>query len=262
MSEEVGSKYLKRYSAEIIYHQAKSEGISATFIDTQQIIEGRTDSSIVTYSEKKLIIALKKAWEYILDNLGVDFHIENLCLLNAIVSDDTNTKPGIIRNDNTYIIEENGKRYYPLPVDRYQIKESILSLNKILDPFERAIETFLYFSKTCIFENCNKRGSFLMSNKVLIENGFGIIFPPLDTKLDKKYKVDSVNYYLGVDVKSIKKTLLSCCYNCTEVDNYKYENQTEFIFLKDYKKIDSKIYNYIENNNLIWFYDIDVRIEN
>lgn len=62
-------------------------------------MEGRTDSSLVKYSEKMVIISLKRAWEYIIDNLGVDFYFENLCLLNAIVSDDTNNKPGVIRTE-------------------------------------------------------------------------------------------------------------------------------------------------------------------
>lgn len=124
-------------------------------------------------------------------------------------------------------------------------------INKINNPLKRAIEIFLYLSKTQVFENCNKRTSFLMANKILIENGFGILHPPLNTELDRKYKLDLVNYYFKDDEYSIKITLLTCCYNSMEVDKYKYLNNTDCIFLKDYKEIDENIYKYLSDENLI-----------
>lgn len=230
MSENNKTKnYLKRYLNEVIYSQAFSEGIAATFPETERLLSGKSVDN-VSPNDIEVILSLKRAWNYIYENLGNQFYFEDIALLNAIVSDSTNLQPGKLRIDEVYIRDKNGERWYPNLPNELEVKENIYRINKIKDPLERGLEQFAYFTKTQIFNNCNKRTAFLIANKTFLENNLGILYPSANNKNDLQYKETLVEYYKHDSNKNdLFEFLLSNNFHNYELDAIRKEYKSENI---------------------------------
>lgn len=239
--------YLKRYLNEVIYGQAFSEGISATFPETQRILAGQKVDKL-EQSDVNVIISLKKGWNYIYDRLGDELYLEDIQLLNALVSDDTNDQPGQLRNTDVYVMDKDYNRWYPELPNKQEITESLFKLKQIENPLEQALETLLYISKTQIFNNCNKRTAFLLANKILIENELGLLYPIANKELDNKYKELLVESYKDeVNKDSLFISLLENNFHNYDLDSVRKETNNEHI---NFTKI-QQLYNtdFIDNEN-------------
>ena len=217
--------YLRRYLKTVIYNQAKSEGVGATFPETERILENQTVDGI-TPNDIEVIIKLKRAWHTIYDTLGDEIYFENICLVNAIVSDSTNQSPGSIRNIDVYVTLKDNKKYIPSMPNEYEIKERLYEIKAIDSPLERGLELFVYLTKAQMFENCNKRTALLMSNKILLENDLGVIFP--NENQDRDYKRILTDYYQD-EIKKIDliNYLIENCFHNYELDNIRL-NRDEY----------------------------------
>ena len=93
------------------------------------------------------------------------------------------------------------------------IKENVeIEINEILQiksPTERAIEYMLYGMRKQLFWDGNKRTSTICANKIMIENGAGIIKVP-DTKLEK-FNVLLSDFYTTNDNSKIKNFIYDNC---------------------------------------------------
>jgi len=193
----------------IIYGQAIVEGVCATFLDTQEILE-KGSSKSVSFDDTLTILNLKNAWQYILDEdtirRGVNFY--TLSNIAGFVNDRQISYPDQIRTTNVFI---GGTTYRPVIPN----KETIISeLNSILtseqNDINKAIDIVCYLSKAQVFNNGNKRTAVIFANLFLITKGLGFISIP-DT-CDKEYKKLLVDYYEAKN-NNVKKFLLSKCYN-------------------------------------------------
>lgn len=193
----------------IIYGQAIVEGVSATFLDTQEILE-RGSCKNVSFDDTLTILNLKNAWQYILDEdtirYGVNFY--TLCNIAGYVNDRQISYPDQIRTTNVFI---GGSSYrHKLP-----IKDEIISaINSILNggtsDINIAIELLCYLAKTQVFTNGNKRTSLIFANLYLLTKGCGFISVP--DILDREYKELLVQYYEEKN-NDVKRFLLEKCFN-------------------------------------------------
>lgn len=206
--------YTKRHIKEIIYSQAKSEGIIATFWEASEIIENTQAKISVRPFDVEVIINLKKAWKLMLNNLNNDLTIDFIKNINNLVSDSTNNHPGLIRTSKVYILDKNGQKWYPEIKQEKQISKELKRILKIENQLDQSLELLLYLSRSQIFENGNKRTAFLVSNKILIENNIGVLALPLEDSLT--FKILLVDYYTNFNAETkmkIKKYLLEVCLN-------------------------------------------------
>ncbi len=154
-----------------IYNSARLEGINTTYPDTKTILEG-VNVPTLKLDEINCILNLRDAWNYVLTNIDSEINLDFICKVNSYVSRNESLEWGVLRNGKVGI---NGVDYIPdIP-----IKEAVINnINKILQEenvTEKAIDLMLYLMRSQIFWDGNKRTSMIIANKILIENGCGII---------------------------------------------------------------------------------------
>lgn len=154
-----------------IYNSARLEGINTTYPDTKTILEG-VNVPTLKLDEINCILNLRDAWNYVLTNIDNEINLDFICKVNSYVSRNESLEWGVLRNGKVGI---NGVDYIPdIP-----IKEDVINnINKILQEenvTEKAIDLMLYIMRSQVFWDGNKRTSMIIANKILIENGCGII---------------------------------------------------------------------------------------
>ena len=165
----------KNMLVESIWTSAHIEGYKTTFDDTEEIIYGNED--ITAYSNEMLfIIGMRDAWQFLLENVDAKDNLLFIRELNTIYGHYLIHGCGEVRTTNVYI---KGSSYVPHIPTTLEILADIDKINEIVDPVRRAIVYFCYLCKKQIFIDGNKRIAQLMCNKVLIENGIGIMSIPV-----------------------------------------------------------------------------------
>lgn len=154
-----------------IYNSARLEGINTTYPDTKTILEG-VNVPTLKLDEINCILNLRDAWNYVLTNIDNEINLDFICKVNSYVSRNESLEWGVLRTGKVGI---NGVDYIPdIP-----IKEDVINnINKILQEenvTEKAIDLMLYLMRSQVFWDGNKRTSMIIANKILIENGCGII---------------------------------------------------------------------------------------
>ena len=165
----------KRNIVDYIWKSANLEGIGVTYPETQAIYDGGIVNGL-TVDKIIAINNLKYAWEFILENEGIDYDFKVLCHLHKLTCDklvlDQNL--GILRNTPVSIGGTSWKPDFPI---ESQIKEE---LEKLLNQPEKtkteiSIEIMLWIMRRQMFIDGNKSVGMLFANKIMIDNGCGII---------------------------------------------------------------------------------------
>ena len=165
----------KRNIVDYIWKSANLEGIGVTYPETQAIYDGGIVNGLTVDS----IIAinnLKYAWQFILENEGIEYDYKALCHIHKLTCDKLVLDDflGRIRSGPVKI---GGTTWTPqFPIES-QIKEELEELlnqeNKTKT--EIAIEIMLWIMRRQMFIDGNKRVAMLFANKIMIDNGCGII---------------------------------------------------------------------------------------
>ncbi len=165
----------KRNIVDYIWKSANLEGIGVTYPETQAIYDGGIVNGL-TVDKIIAINNLKYAWEFILENEGIDYDFKVLCHLHKLTCDklvlDQNL--GILRNTPVSIGGTSWKPDFPI---ESQIKEE---LERLLNQPEKtkteiSIEIMLWIMRRQMFIDGNKSVGMLFANKIMIDNGCGII---------------------------------------------------------------------------------------
>lgn len=211
LSEEVKKNidFAKRHIVDIIYKQARLEGVATTFADTESIIEGGKVNNMTSEDVMK-IVNLKHAWEFILNENVIlsNTNFNLLCEINKMVEEGFYYSAGKIRNTPVTI---GGTNWIPdLPIESI-IKEGLEEIfSQKLDDVDTAIELLLFVMKKQVFIDGNKRTAVIFSNHYLISRGKGIVAIP--EELVEEFKNMLISYYEGKDNKTIKKFIKEKCY--------------------------------------------------
>lgn len=196
----------RRNLVDSIYKQAKLEGVSTTYSDTETIINGGKVKDM-TASDISKVINLKRAWEFILSE-GVVCYPTNyavLCQINEIIEEGFSYTAGKIRSVPVSI---GGSSYIPpLPYEP-QIKDELNELLSRDKSYNVAIELLLYVMKKQLFLDGNKRTAVIFANHYLVSRGMGLIVIP--TELVEEFKKHLINYYEDTD-DEIKDFLYNKC---------------------------------------------------
>jgi len=201
--------FAKRHLVDNIYNQAILEGVTTTFADTENIIEGGKFNNMSSEDVLK-IVNLKHAWEFILNKNVIlsDTNFPLLSKINKFVEEGFYYNAGKLRS---VPVSVGGTKWAPeLPTESI-IKEDIQNIfNMEINDIDKAIELLLYVMKKQIFIDGNKRTSIIFANHYLISKGQGIIAIPAN--LTNEYKKLLIDYYEGKDSTEIKKFLKEKCF--------------------------------------------------
>lgn len=195
----------KRNIIDNIYAGARMEEINVTFLQVKKILEGINVPNL-KIDEIQCILNLRDAWKYVINNIKEEFNINFICKINELVARNESIEWGVLRSGNVQI---TGTEYIPDVPEEEVVKKQIAEILKIKNTTERAIEYMLYGMRSQLFWDGNKRTSMICANKIMIENGNGIIKVP-DNKLEEFNTLLS-EFYTSNDKVKIKQFIFANC---------------------------------------------------
>jgi len=245
MTKEENITLAKRNVVDYIFKSAKMEGFSVTFPETDVIFNGMSVNG-VRVDEVIAINNLKRGWHYILDNLDAPVTFNTLTEINRIVGGD-----GLIMGSGTIRdrgVNIGGTDWKPEMPQINTINEDFEKFKSLENPMEQAIELMLYCMRGQFFIDGNKRSAMLLANKILIDNGQGVISIPIEIQL--KFKERLVDFYETGDNRRIKSFLITSCIDGLEDLKTEQVVKTVDSSLLDRKYILTDIETIYEGNSL------------
>lgn len=193
----------KRNIVDYIWKSANLEGIGVTYPETQVIYDGGVVNGL-TVDKIITINNLKYSWQFILENEGIEYDFKALCHLHKLTCDKL-VLDGNLGRLRTTPVSIGGTSWKPqFPVES-QIKEE---LEQLLNQPEKskteiAIEVMLWIMRRQMFKGGNKRVGMLFANKIMIDNGCGII--TIVQENQQTFFKKLINYYESGDNTDLKK---------------------------------------------------------
>lgn len=199
----------KRNIVDYIWKSANLEGIGVTYPETQVIYDGGIVNGL-TVDKIIAINNLKYAWEFILENNDVDYDYNTLCHIHKLVADKLvlDQELGKIRTTPVNIGGTSWKPQFPI---ESQIKEEldVLLNQENKTKTEIAIEIMLSLMRRQIFIDGNKRVAMLFANKIMIDNGCGII--TIAQENQEKFYEKLIKYYESGNMQELKQWIYDTC---------------------------------------------------
>jgi len=165
----------KRLLVDSIWKSANLEGLGTTFSKIEAIL---ANAPTTTKTEEVLfVINMKRAWQFLLDNLDYNNCLALLREYNKIVGELLFHYAGEIR---TIPVQIGGTAWEPEMPHTGIILDALAEIEKYEDVELKALKYFCYVARTQIFIDGNKRVAQLIANKILIENNIGIFQIPIE----------------------------------------------------------------------------------
>lgn len=195
----------KRNIVDYIWKSAHLEGIAITYPDTQTICDGLSVSGY-SIDEINAINDLKHAWRFLLDNIEEPITYEFMRTIHRHLGKFTVINAGMLRNGEVRI---GGTDWIPEIPNENKIKNGIENIINMQNSLDKAFEMFLFCVRGQFFYDGNKRLANLMANKVMIQNGLGIISIPIEHK--NRFLQLLIEFYETNQKSEIKKFIYDNC---------------------------------------------------
>ena len=220
-NRELAITIAKRMLVDSIWKSAVLEGFNTTFPKTEEILENLPVNA--TKDEILFIVNMKRAWNFLLDNLDYPVNIGYLEELNKIVGNNLFYGAGSIR---TLPVSIGGTNWTPgIPV-RGVIMDTLHQIDsECLDIRLKALKLFCFVARTQMFLDGNKRVAQLIANKVLIDNGVGIFQIPIEA-IDHFKHLLVTFYETGIDDRIIA-FMQDYCIQDLLLSNKKYTGEQD-----------------------------------
>jgi len=165
----------KRNIVDYIWKSANLEGIGVTYPETQTIYDGGVVNGL-TVDHIIAINNLKYAWQFILENDDISYDYKVLCHIHKLVADKLVLEQNLGKLRTTPVNVGGTSWKPPFPIES-KIKEELEEIlrRKEMTKTEIALEVMLWMMRRQMFIDGNKRTAMLFANKIMIDNGCGII---------------------------------------------------------------------------------------
>ena len=199
----------KRNIVDYIWKSANLEGIEVTYQETQAIYDGGIVNGL-TVNNIIAICNLKNAWQFILENADINYDFNLLCHIHKLVADRLVLEQDLGRIRTTSV-NVGGTKWQPqFPIESQIVEELNILLNqKEKSKTEIAIELMLYIMRRQMFIDGNKRVAMLFANKIMIDNGCGII--TVAQEYQPTFYEKLIKYYETNEMTDIKKWIYNYC---------------------------------------------------
>ncbi len=195
----------KKVLVSSIYNSAKLEGINTTYPDTKTILDGANVPSL-RLDEINCILNLRDAWNFVLSNIDEAITLDFICKINSFVSRNESLEWGVLRTGKVGI---NGVDYIPNIPNEAKIIADIKNIMEEKNITRRSLVLMLYLMRTQVFWDGNKRTSIIVANKIMIENGCGVI--TIKEEYFKEFNSLLTEYYNTNEMESLLKFLYNNC---------------------------------------------------
>lgn len=205
MTKEQNIFLAKRNIVDYIWKSANLEGIGVTYPDTQAIYN---DMSVAGYKVEEIdaVNDLKHAWQLLLSTIDAPLNLAYVKKIHLQLGRRTVINAGSLRLSDANI---GGTNWIPNIPDEMELEKDIEEIKGKDDILDQALNMALYLMRSQIFYDGNKRLSMMIGNKIMIENGMGIISVPQD-KISGFYD-RLIPFYETGDLKEIKQFLYDFC---------------------------------------------------
>ena len=215
MTTEENIFLAKRNIVDYIWKSANLEGIAVTYPETQAIYDEGTVNGL-TVDQVIAINNLKYAWAFILEEHEIKYDYKVLCQLHKLITDKlipTNFS-GRIRTTPVSIGGTTWKPQFPIET---QIQEELQELLSQKDKSftEISIEIMLWIMRRQMFLDGNKRVAMLFANKIMIDNGCGII--SIAQQYQSEFYEKLIRYYETNDMNDLKYWIYKNCIEGIEI---------------------------------------------
>ena len=126
--------------------------------------------------------------------------------INSLVGSNLIDRPGQVR---IYEVSIGGTTWKPELPNEDKTSNDLDEFNKIECITERAITIMCYLMRTQFFTDGNKRTAMLFANKIMIQNGKGVISIPIDEDITFGEKL--TKYYETNDMEDLKQFIYDKC---------------------------------------------------
>lgn len=203
MSEIEYRKEMERLGIDLSWKSSQIEGNTYSLLETERLLKEKLTANGKTKEEATMLLNHKAALDFILD---VPDYLENLTVgriedIHALLTQEL----GVERNIRHRRVGITGTNYTPLD-NEFQIREafedSVRLINSKSNVFEKALLALVLLSYIQAFTDGNKRTARIVSNGILIANGYcPISFRTVDS-ID--YKKAMLMFYEQNNIASFK----------------------------------------------------------
>lgn len=197
----------KRLLVDAVYKSANLEGIAVTFAETNDILNDVNVSNIKP-SDISKVCCLRDAWQYIIENIDCELHLGFLQDIHTMIAkaELPYNDLGVLRTSGVLI---SGTSWRPEIPDMNKLYDEFSALMKIENITDRALSIMLWIMRKQMFKDGNKRVATMTCNKILIQNGKGIMMIPVE--LDGIFKTMLVKYYETDNMSELRQWLYDNC---------------------------------------------------
>ena len=206
MTQQENIFFVKRNVVDYIWKSANLEGIGVTYPDTQAIYNGMSVSGY-SIEDINAVNDLKHAWMYLIEHINDELNVEFIKSVHRLLGKFTVINAGALRRDEVRI---GGTDWIPAIPDEENIEKDLKAiLDEKTAPIEKALDITLFLMRSQIFYDGNKRIAMLIGNKMMIENGQGVISVK-QTDIKEFYNL-LIPFYETNDNLAIKQFLYDKC---------------------------------------------------
>lgn len=205
MTKEQNIFFAKRCVVDSIWKSSHIEGINVTYPETQKLYDGGNVAHL-RLDEIQTINNLKHAWNYILNSIDADNDINLIKSINSLVGSNLVDRAGCIR---AYEVNIGGTNWRPEIPNVENVIEDLQKFEQIECITDRAITIMCYLMRTQFFSDGNKRTAMLFANKMMIQNGKGVISVPVEE--DIHFGEELIKYYETNNMENLKEFIYDKC---------------------------------------------------
>lgn len=207
MSELEYRKEMERLGIDLSWKSSQIEGNTYSLLETERLLKEKQTASGKTKEEAVMLLNHKDALDFILD---VPDYLKNLTVarieeIHALLTKEL----GVERNIRHRRVGITGTNYTPLD-NEFQIREALEDTVRLINGksniFEKALLALVLLSYIQAFTDGNKRTARIVSNGILIANGYcPISFRTVDS-ID--YKKAMLMFYEQNNIAAFKRIFI------------------------------------------------------
>lgn len=187
---------------ENVYCGMRMESRAVTFPQTKTILDG-VNVPNVQLDDIQAILNMRDAWRYLLGSVADPVTLEYLCKLNEYIARNEALEWGKLRTGRVCI---SGTEYMPPIPQEAEAREALQAiLSAPVTATEKALDAFLWGTRAQLFWDGNKRTSLMLSNKLMIAAGVGML--TITDKHMEQFNTLLLAYYDTGDGEALKAFL-------------------------------------------------------
>ena len=200
-------KEIERLGVDLSWKSSQIEGNTYSLLETERLLKEKKTASGKTKEEAIMLLNHKDAFDFILDNpdYSMLLSIHKIEDIHSILIKELNVEINI-RHRRVGI---TGTNYRPID-NEFQIREALTDACNLINDkqniFEKSLLTLVLLSYIQAFTDGNKRTARIMSNAILIANGYcPISFRSVDSV---DYKKAMLIFYEQNNISAFKKIFI------------------------------------------------------